>query len=80
MVGAKRASIMVVDDAAGVLRTVAARGFGVEGLAPVPLDDDCSVAAKVYREQRIIVLRPRGGRRTRRATAAATGATGAAPT
>jgi sigma-B regulation protein RsbU (phosphoserine phosphatase) len=58
VVGAKRASIMVVDDAAGVLRTVAARGFGVEGLAPVPVDDDCSVAAKVYREQRTIVYDP----------------------
>jgi phosphoserine phosphatase RsbU/P len=58
VVGAKRASIMVVDDAAGVLRTVAARGFGVEGLAPVAVDDDCSVAAKVYREQRTIVYDP----------------------
>jgi sigma-B regulation protein RsbU (phosphoserine phosphatase) len=58
VVGAKRASIMVVDDSGGVLRTVAARGFGVEGLAPVSLDDDCSVAAKVYREQRIISYDP----------------------
>jgi phosphoserine phosphatase RsbU/P len=58
VVGAKRASIMVVDDTAGVLRTVAARGFGVEGLAPVPVDDECSVAAKVYREQRTIVYDP----------------------
>ena len=58
VVGATRASIMVVDDAAGVLRTVAARGFGVEGLAPVPVDDDCSVAAKVYREQRTVVYDP----------------------
>ena len=32
MVGARRASIMVFDEAAGVLRTVAARGFGVDGL------------------------------------------------
>ena len=58
VVGAKRASIMVVDDGAGVLRTVAARGFGVDGLAPVPLDDECSVAAKVYREQRTISYDP----------------------
>ena len=36
VVGARRASIMVFDEAAGVLRTVAARGFGLEGLAPVP--------------------------------------------
>jgi phosphoserine phosphatase RsbU/P len=58
VVGAKRASIMVFDDAAGVLRTVAARGFGVDGLSPVAVDDDCSVAAKVYREQRTIVYDP----------------------
>jgi sigma-B regulation protein RsbU (phosphoserine phosphatase) len=58
VVGAKRASIMVLDDAAGVLRTVAARGFGVEGLEPVPVGDECSVAAKVYREQRILVHDP----------------------
>jgi len=58
VVGAKRASIMVFDDGAGVLRTVAARGFGMEGLEPVGVDDDCSVAAKVYREQRTIVHDP----------------------
>jgi phosphoserine phosphatase RsbU/P len=58
VVGAKRASIMVCDDGAGVLRTVAARGFGMEGLEPVSVDDDCSVAAKVYREQRTIVYDP----------------------
>ena len=58
VVGAKRASIMVVDEGSRVLRTVAARGFGVEGLAPVPVDDDCSVAARVYREQRTIIYDP----------------------
>ena len=31
VVGARRASIMVFDEAAGVLRTVAARGFGARG-------------------------------------------------
>ncbi|MGH7536005.1 MAG: PP2C family protein-serine/threonine phosphatase [Gemmatimonadales bacterium] len=58
VVGARRASIMVFDDAAGVLRTVAARGFGTEGLAPVDPEDDCSVAAQVYRERRIITFDP----------------------
>jgi sigma-B regulation protein RsbU (phosphoserine phosphatase) len=58
VVGAKRASIMVFDDGAGALRTVAARGFGLEGLKPVKVDDDCSVAARVYREQRTIVHDP----------------------
>ena len=58
VVGAKRASIMVHDTGADVLRTVAARGFGVDGLSPVRVDDECSVAAKVYREQRTIVHDP----------------------
>jgi phosphoserine phosphatase RsbU/P len=58
VVGARRASIMVHDEAAGVLRTVAARGFGVEGLAPVSLDDRDSIAAQVYREQRVIAHDP----------------------
>ena len=54
VVGARRASIMVFDETEGALRTVAARGFGVEALAPVAVDDDCSVAARVYRERRIL--------------------------
>ena len=58
VVGARRASIMVFDEAEGVLRTVAARGFGVEALAPVPVEDDCSVAARVYRERRIVAYDP----------------------
>ena len=58
VVGAKRASIMVHDEAAHVLRTVAARGFDLDGLSPVSVDDECSVAARVYREQRTIVHAP----------------------
>jgi sigma-B regulation protein RsbU (phosphoserine phosphatase) len=58
VVGARRASIMVFDETEGVLRTVAARGFGVESLAPVPVEDDCSVAARVYRERRIVAYDP----------------------
>jgi sigma-B regulation protein RsbU (phosphoserine phosphatase) len=58
VVGARRASIMVFDEAGGVLRTVAARGFGAEGLPPVRVDDECSVAARVYRERRIIAHDP----------------------
>ena len=58
MVGARRASIMVYDEAAGLLRTVAARGFSADGLAPVPVDDQQSVAARVFREQRIMVFDP----------------------
>jgi sigma-B regulation protein RsbU (phosphoserine phosphatase) len=58
VVGARRASIMVFDEAEGTLRTVAARGFGLEALAPVPVADDCSVAARVYRERRIVAYDP----------------------
>jgi sigma-B regulation protein RsbU (phosphoserine phosphatase) len=58
VVGARRASIMVFDEAAGALRTVAARGFGTENLAPVPVEDDCSVAARVFRERRTLVHDP----------------------
>ena len=58
VVGARRASIMVFDESAGVLRTVAARGFGVEGLAPVRVDDESSVAARVYREGRVVAYDP----------------------
>src|SRR6185312_1973287 len=58
VVGARRASIMVYDEAAGVLRTVAARGFGLDGLTPVRVDDDCSVAARVYRERRVVAYDP----------------------
>ncbi|MBA3345811.1 MAG: SpoIIE family protein phosphatase [Gemmatimonadales bacterium] len=58
VVGARRASIMVFDEAAGALRAVAARGFGVDGLVPVSVDDDCSVAARVYRERRMVSYDP----------------------
>jgi phosphoserine phosphatase RsbU/P len=58
VVGARRASIMVFDENAGVLRTVAARGFGVDGLPPVRVDDECSVAARVYRERRVVAYDP----------------------
>jgi sigma-B regulation protein RsbU (phosphoserine phosphatase) len=58
VVGARRASIMVFDESSGVLRTVAARGFGVDGLGPVDVNDDCSIAAQVYRERRIVAHDP----------------------
>jgi sigma-B regulation protein RsbU (phosphoserine phosphatase) len=58
VVGARRASIMVYDESTGLLRTVAARGFSAEGLRPVEADDAGSVAARVFREKRIIVFDP----------------------
>lgn len=58
VVGARRASIMVHDEETGLLRNVAARGFSADGLTPVPVNDPASVAARVFREQRIIVNDP----------------------
>ncbi|HXI21533.1 MAG TPA: GAF domain-containing protein, partial [Gemmatimonadales bacterium] len=58
VVGARRASIMVFDEETALLRNVAARGYSAEGLAPVPIGDPHSVAARVFREQRIIVFDP----------------------
>lgn len=58
VVGARRASIMVFDETSGTLRTVAARGFAPEGLVPVPVEDDCSIAARVYRERRTVTFDP----------------------
>ena len=61
VVGARRASIMVYDEATGLLRTVAARGFSTESVAPVSPDDDRSVAARVYREHKVLVHDPDEG-------------------
>ncbi len=58
VVGARRASIMVFDEASGLLRTVAARGFTTEGMGAVEVDDDCSIAARVYRERRVLTFDP----------------------
>lgn len=58
VVGARRASIMVYDEAAGVLRIVAGRGFEVSQLQPVPVDDECSVAAQVFRAREAISYAP----------------------
>jgi len=57
-VSARRASIMVADEESGLLRTVAARGFSTGGLEPVPFDDPHSIAARVFREQRLIRYDP----------------------
>jgi sigma-B regulation protein RsbU (phosphoserine phosphatase) len=58
VVGARRASLMVYDEAAGVLRVVAGRGFEVEALQPVPVDDECSIAARVFSERVAISYDP----------------------
>jgi sigma-B regulation protein RsbU (phosphoserine phosphatase) len=60
VVGARRASIMVYDEAARVLRVVARRGFQVAEIDPVPVDDECSIAARVFREREAIAYAPSG--------------------
>lgn len=54
VVGARRASIMVHDEAAGTLRTVAARGFASAPGAAVAVDDPRSVAARAFRCQSVL--------------------------
>ncbi len=65
VVGARRASIMVVDETTGDLRVVAAQGFDRDQAPPIPADDPDSVAARAFREQRLVAGegRPAGGGR-----------------
>lgn len=51
VVGARRASIMVHDEKARLLRVVATWGVDPGRLSPVPVDDPRSVAARAFREQ-----------------------------
>jgi len=58
VVGAGRASLMVFDERAQELRNVAARGFNAADVPPVRVDDPRSVAARVFREQCVVVHDP----------------------
>src|SRR5690606_10165223 len=58
VVGARRASIMVYDEDARLLRTVAARGFPDDGHVEVNLDDPDSIAARVFRDGRVVMYDP----------------------
>jgi sigma-B regulation protein RsbU (phosphoserine phosphatase) len=60
VVGARRASIMVHDATRDRLRTVAARGFTADDEFFVPVDDPHSVAARVFRDRRVVVHDPVG--------------------
>ena len=61
VVRARRATLLVADEERGVLRLVAARGMSTSEVEPIEMDDPCSVAARVFREQRIIAFDPTGG-------------------
>jgi sigma-B regulation protein RsbU (phosphoserine phosphatase) len=61
VVGARRASILVHDPETDTLRPVAGWGVEVQRFAPVPVSDSCSVAARVFRERRVIEYDPTAG-------------------
>ena len=58
VVGAGRASILVHDEEAAVLRPVAGWGRDVSAFHPVAVDDPCSIAARVFRESRALYHDP----------------------
>src|SRR5690606_32326797 len=58
VVGARRASIMVYDEDDKLLRTVASRGFPDDGHVEVDLDDPDSIAARVFRDGRVVMYDP----------------------
>ena len=58
VVGARRASIMVHDASTDQLRTIAARGFTADDEFFVQVSDPHSVAARVFRERRVVVHDP----------------------
>src|SRR2546427_4833452 len=58
VVGARRATLLVHDAEQQMLRIVAARGMDPEDVEPIEVDDACSVAARVFREMRIVSYDP----------------------
>ncbi len=63
VVRARRATLLVFDEERRALRLVAARGIDPDEIDPrdvqaIDLDDDCSVAARAFREGRIITYDP----------------------
>jgi sigma-B regulation protein RsbU (phosphoserine phosphatase) len=58
VVRARRATLLVHDPQADVLRLVASRGVELGEIDPVEVDDPCSVAARVFREMRIFSYDP----------------------
>ena len=58
VVRARRATLLVHDPQANLLRPIAARGVELGELEPVEVDDPCSVAARVFREMKIFSYDP----------------------
>ena len=65
VVRARRATLLVHDPRAHVLRLVAARGVDLGEIEPIEVDDPRSVAARVFREMRIISYDPNDQRAQR---------------
>lgn len=58
VVGSRRGSIMVYDEPDQLLRLVAGSGIDVAGFEPIHISDENSVAARAFRERRIISYEP----------------------
>jgi sigma-B regulation protein RsbU (phosphoserine phosphatase) len=61
VVRARRASILVHDAELDVLRPVAGWGIDVVRFDPIPVDDECSIAARVFRTRETVEYDPRTG-------------------
>ncbi len=55
-VGARRASILVHDRVTDTLQVVAALGVVAADAPPIAVDDECSVSARVFREQHLRIV------------------------
>ena len=58
VVGARRASIMVFDEASGTAPHRGGARLRAGRADPVPVEDDCSIAARVFRERRTVTFDP----------------------
>jgi sigma-B regulation protein RsbU (phosphoserine phosphatase) len=58
VVGARRATLLAVDEGGKVLRIVAAQGMNPSEAEPIEVDDPSSIAARVFREGRIHSYNP----------------------
>jgi sigma-B regulation protein RsbU (phosphoserine phosphatase) len=58
VVRARRATLLVHDPQADVLRLVAARGVDFDEVDPIEVDDPLSIAARVFREMKILSYDP----------------------
>jgi len=55
-VGARRASILVHDPVTNALQGVAAIGVDPKSVPPIPIDDQCSVSARVFRTLHPVIV------------------------